>query len=111
LLGSIAENGLHRDAVGHVHHRSRFGDRALARVQFDLDELHLASDDAEIDLVGTPAGDNRWRRRRTTARRAGQIGGQLRHILEWRPVRQAWTEDECVPVYGAVPQVRHHVVS
>ena len=87
---AVAEHRLHLDARRHVHHRAGFGDRALAGIELDLDELHLAAEDAEVDLVRAPAGHDR--RRRGAAPRAaaaGQKRGQLRHVLERRPVRHA----------------------
>ena len=90
---------------------ARFSDRALAWIQFDLDELHLAAEDPEVDLVRPPARHDR-RRRRAAARREppAEVGRELRHVLERRPVRHARGEHQRVAVDRAVPQVRHHVV-
>ena len=38
-------------AAGHVHHRARFGDRALAGIELDLDELHVVAVDLVVNLV------------------------------------------------------------
>ena len=89
-----------------------FGDRALSRIQFDFDELHLTADDLEVDLVcATCPRHDRRRRRRTSPGCASQVARQLRHVLERRPVRQAGPEDQRVSIDGAVAQIRHHVVS
>ena len=74
LLAAVAEDGLHLDAGRHVHHRARLGDRALAGIELDLDELHLAAEDLEVDLVGAAAGHDR-RRRGGEARRAAAGAG------------------------------------
>src|SRR5262245_8017766 len=51
LLRTVAEDGLHRDAVVHVHHAAGFGDDRFLRIQLDLDELHVVAEDLVIDLV------------------------------------------------------------
>ena len=50
-LGAVAEDGLHLDAVVHVHHPAGLGDRGLLRVQFDFDVLHVVAEDLVLDLV------------------------------------------------------------
>ncbi len=53
LLGrAIPEDGLHLDAVVHVHHAAGLGHRRLAGVEFNLHILHLLTEDLEIDLMG-----------------------------------------------------------
>ena len=64
LLAAVAEDGFHLDARRHVHHRAGLGHGALARIELDLDELHLAAEDPEVDLVRAAAGHDRRRRRR-----------------------------------------------
>ena len=51
LLRAVAENGLHLDAVFHVHHAAGFGDRGFVRIELDFDELQVLADDAVLDLV------------------------------------------------------------
>jgi hypothetical protein len=51
LLGAIAENGFHFDAVVHVHHAAGFGDGGFHGVQFDFDELHVIAEDFKVDFV------------------------------------------------------------
>ena len=51
LLGSVAEDRLHLNGGLHVHHRACFSDRALARIELHLDELHLAAQNLEINFV------------------------------------------------------------
>ena len=78
LLAAVAEHRLHLDARRHVHHRARFGHGALARIELDLDELHLAAEDLEVDLVRAAARhDRRRRRRRRAAGAAGEKGREL----------------------------------
>ncbi len=90
----------------HVHHRAGFGHGALAGIELDFDELHLAAEDAEVDLVRARARRDRRRRgRRRAASGRREEGGEHRHVLERRPVRHARREDERVAVNGAVPQV------
>ena len=38
-MRTVAEDGLHFDAIVHVHHPPRFGHRRLHRIEFDFDEL------------------------------------------------------------------------
>jgi hypothetical protein len=51
LLAPVAEHRFHFDAGGHVHHRARLGDRALAGIELDLDELHFIANDSVINHV------------------------------------------------------------
>ena len=51
LLRAVAENGLHLDAILHVHHGAGCGDHRLLRVQFDLHELHVVAVDLVINFV------------------------------------------------------------
>ena len=62
LLAAVAEDRLHLDARRHVHHRAGLGHGALAGIELDFDELHLAADDLEIDLVRATPGHDRRRR-------------------------------------------------
>ena len=52
--GPITEDGGHLDRGILPHEGPRLGDRAFARVQFDLDELQFLSLDLEIDIVRQP---------------------------------------------------------
>ena len=63
LLAAVAEHGLHLDAGRHVHHRAGFGDGALARIELDLDELHVLAEDLEVDVVRAASGRGAERRR------------------------------------------------
>src|SRR5690606_9105767 len=72
--GAVAEHGVHLHRRFLVHQRAGLGDRALARVQLDLDELHLVADDAVVDLVGAAARAGRRRRRRHGGCAAAQLG-------------------------------------
>ena len=78
LLAAVAEDRLHLDAGSHVHHRAGLGDGALAGIELDLDELHLAAEDLVVDLVRAPAG----RSAAAAAARAppAPASGQLRHV-------------------------------
>ena len=91
LLAAVAEHRLHLDAGRHVHHRAGFGDGALARIELDLDELHLAADDAgsRSRARGGPARSAAARAAAARAGAAGQERGELRHVLERRPVLHA----------------------
>src|SRR5688572_18506398 len=51
LLAAVAENSLHLNTGGHEHHRAGFGHGALTRIELDLHELHLATQDSKIYLV------------------------------------------------------------
>ena len=100
------------DAGRHVHHRAGFGDGALAGIELDLDELHLAAEDPEVDIV-RPAAGHDWRRRsgsRPSARGTGQVRGELRHVLQRRPVLQPLGEHQRVPVDRAVSQIGDDIV-
>ena len=85
LLAAVAEDGLHLDALRHVHHRAGFGDRAFARIELDFDELHLAAVDLEVDVVRAPAGRRRRRERRGAGGLARRSG---RRALDDRPRRR-----------------------
>ncbi len=90
LAAAVPEDRLELDAVGHVHHRPGFGDRCLARIELDLDELHLVAVNGEVDVVGATAGEER------RGRQAGDDGpvnegGKHRHVLDWLPVAHART--------------------
>src|SRR5262249_35981015 len=61
--GAVAEDGFHGDAVVHVHHAAGLGDGGLARIELDLDELHVVPDDPVVHLVhGAHAASSRARR-------------------------------------------------
>ena len=49
--GPVSEDGLHADAILHVHHPSGLGHDGLPRVKLDLDELHLAAVKGMLDRV------------------------------------------------------------
>ena len=51
LEHSAACGGLHLDSRSHVHHGPGFGTNALARVEFDFDQLHVVSVNFVIDDV------------------------------------------------------------
>ena len=51
LLRAVAEDGLHLDAVVHVHHAAGLGDGGFVRIEFDFDELHVVAEDLVVDLV------------------------------------------------------------
>ena len=51
LLRAIPKNGLHLDAILHVHHAPSLGNGCLHRVQFDFNILHVVAKDFVIDLV------------------------------------------------------------
>ena len=50
-LRAVAEDGIHLDPLGHVHHGAGFGDRTLSGIQFDFDELQVLTKDFEVDFV------------------------------------------------------------
>ena len=111
LLAAVAEHRLHLDAGRHVHHRAGFGDGALARIELDLDELHLAAEDLEIDIVRPPARDDRRRRgrgpaRRGPARNAASCGTSLSGVQFVMPAG----EHQRVAVDGAVSQIGDDIV-
>ena len=39
------------DAVFHVHHAAGLGERGLAGIELDLDELHVVAEDLVVDFV------------------------------------------------------------
>jgi fumarylacetoacetate (FAA) hydrolase family protein len=52
LIGrAVAEHGVQGDAGVHEHHAAGLADRGLARIEFDLDELHLGALDLVVDNV------------------------------------------------------------
>ena len=51
LLRAVAEDGLHLDAVVHVHHAAGLGHRGFVRIQFDFDELQVIAKNLVVDLV------------------------------------------------------------
>ena len=51
LLRAVAEDGLHLDAVVHVHHAAGLGHRGFVRIQFDFDELQVVAKNLVVDLV------------------------------------------------------------
>src|SRR6185503_12989206 len=51
LLRTVTKNGVHVDAVLHVHHPAGFRDGGFGRVQFNFDELHLVAEDLIVDIV------------------------------------------------------------
>jgi hypothetical protein len=84
---------------------------ALTGIELHFDELHLAAKDAEVNLVCPSSGNNRWRRgRRFAGRRAGKVRGELRNILEGRPVLQTLGKHQRVPVDRAVSQIGDDIV-
>ena len=100
---AVAEDRLHGDAVGHVHHRAGLGHGAFAGIELHLDELHVLAEDLEVDLVRlAPATRNRRRRRRHAAL---QVRHELRHRGDGRPVGHAGREDQRVAVGGAILDV------
>jgi hypothetical protein len=56
LLRRVAEDRLHLDPGGHVHHAAGFGDDGLVGVEGNFDVLHLGAEDLVVDLVGARAG-------------------------------------------------------
>ncbi len=72
LARAVAEDGLHLDAGIHVHEGARLGDARLARVERQLDELHLLAEDLVVDLVGSDA--ERRHRRRRRRQHPGEFG-------------------------------------
>ena len=51
LLRAVAEDRLHPDAVFHVHEAARFRERGLARIELDLDVLHVVAEDLVVHFV------------------------------------------------------------
>ena len=51
FLGSISEDGLHLDAVVHVHHPAGLGHGRLLRIQLHLDEPHVIAEDLVVHLM------------------------------------------------------------
>ena len=105
LLAAVAEDGLHLDAGRHVHHRAGFGHGALARIELDLDELHVLADDLEVDVVRAAAGGGAERRRSRRAP-ASDAAANCGTVAERRPVRHARREHQRVRVDAAVAQIR-----
>ena len=107
LLAAVAEDRLHRDALRHVHHRAGFGDGAFARIELDLDELHLVAVDLEVDVVRAAA---RRRRRRESAGAPAEaprldVRRERGHILHLLPLRHAGGEHQRLGIDAAVLQV------
>ena len=50
-LRTVAEHRVHLDTGVHEHHAAGLADRRFARVEFDLDELHLGALDLVVDNV------------------------------------------------------------
>ena len=55
-LGAVAHDRLKRDTVFDEHHRARFADDGLARIQLDLDELHVVAKYLIVDFVALHGG-------------------------------------------------------
>ena len=125
LLTAVAEDRLHLDAGRHVHHRAGLGDGALARIELDLDELHVLAEDLEVDLVGAPAGagcrDGAGGTSGTAAQRRPTRGSavqpaatstrrELRNGTERRPVLHAGREQQRFRIDAAVVDVRSNLV-
>src|SRR6478736_3715205 len=51
LLRAVPEDGLHLDAVVHVHHATRFRDGGLIGVEFEFDVLHGVAEHLVINFV------------------------------------------------------------
>ena len=100
-LAAVPEHRLHGDAAVHVHHPSRFRDRALAGVELDLDVLHLDPRDAVVDLVGDAARRNRQH----GAGFLRKVRAKPRDISEGGPVGHAGGIDQGRFVGVAVPDV------
>ena len=66
---AVAEAGSMMYMTPGIQMETIFGDGALTRIQFHLDELHLAADDTEVDIVRPLSGNDRWWRRRGLSRR------------------------------------------
>ena len=78
-----------RTALSFEHQRAGFGDRGLARIQLDLDELHLLAVDAEVDFVGAAFAAIARRRRRRGRRIARDAIDQLGDVARRQPVAHA----------------------
>jgi hypothetical protein len=98
LLRAVAEHGIHAHHRLLVHQRSGFGDRAFARVEFDLDELHVRAEDLVVDLVGAlQRACRRRRRRRHRVRTRHRSSVHLAiGIHSAKPWRQQWPLGFCV---------------
>lgn len=75
-MRAVAEHGVHLHCGVLVHQRAGLGDGAFARVQLDLDELHVVADDAVVDLVGAPGRTGQRRRQAASALQLGQLAGR-----------------------------------
>ena len=51
LLRTVAEDGLHLDAVVHVHHAAGLGDGGLHRVELHFDVLHVVAVNFVVHFV------------------------------------------------------------
>src|SRR5437764_6089987 len=60
LLRAIPKNGLHLDAILHVHHAARFGDGCFHRVELDFDELHVIAENFVINFVHASHRRTAW---------------------------------------------------
>jgi hypothetical protein len=58
LLRAVAEDGLHLDAVVHVHHAAGLGDGGLVRVELDLTYAGLAEDLYSISCMSAIGYDS-----------------------------------------------------
>ena len=101
FVAAIAEHGVHLHRGVLEHQRAGFGDRAFARVQLDLDELHFLAVDGEIDVVVAAAGcgmvaawHGGWRYRWHPRHRRRPTGrGQVRHLRQRHPAAHPGTPD------------------
>src|SRR6185503_11649979 len=101
-LAAVAEDGLHLDALLHVHQGAGLGDRALAGIQDHLDELHLVALDLEVDVVGAAT----WRGRLWHLGYArAEMRLQLGHVPDRGPLLHAIGEYERLLVDAAVLDV------
>ena len=85
-----------------------FGDRAFARIELDLDELHLVAVDLEVDVVRAAAGRRRRRnapRRRRRRRGPPTNAANAGTSLTFCQLRHAGGEHERLGVDAAVLQV------
>src|SRR5687767_49046 len=111
-LTAVAKDGLHLDALRHVHHRAGFGDRALTGIELHFDELHLAAVNLEVDVMRASAW-RRWRCEalarprlaRRSARTAVHPGRECGNVPYLLPVRHAGAEDQRLRIDAAVLQI------
>ncbi len=50
-MRAVTKDGLHLDAVVHVHHAARFRDGGFIGVEFQFDELHRVAEHLVINFV------------------------------------------------------------